>query len=546
MTLRQSTVPSFSLLSSGGLWLLLACFCAALCFRSGIEALLLAWQMPEYSHGPLIPAISAFLFARQYGELPAGMRHVPQGSALPGLALTALALGAGALGALSGIDELVSYALILWCGGILLTAFGWTLGQRFWPAILHLVFMLPLPGLLHFAVTTSLQGFSSSLGVAFVQVMGIPVLLEGNIIDLGSYRLHVAEACSGLRYLFPILSFSYVVAILYQGPVWHRAAILLAAAPVAVLLNALRISIVALLVDLQGPEAAMGLSHLLEGWVVFLACLAVLLGLASTLARLQKPGRRLEDALDLDMAAVGPALQSLRGATASAAFMGAVLLTLAAGMLSPAAYERGSSVILRDPLGLFPETLGAWSIEDWMRLSPAEATALGADDYISAIYEDRDGHGSDGDIELLIAYYEDQSQGGIHSPRICLPGGGWEVDEISVTEIALDGLEIPLTRAVIQKGTTRRLVYYWFEQHGGRSAIDWQAKLALVRGGILHGRTDGALVRLVTPVRPGEGIEQADMRLQDMLAPLMAELNRFVPSAETEEALPEIREIAGS
>jgi hypothetical protein len=60
----------------------------------------------------------------------------------------------------------------------------------------------------------------------FVSLMGVPVFLEGNVINLGVYKLQVAEACSGLRYLFPILSFSYLFAILYRGPMWHKAVLL--------------------------------------------------------------------------------------------------------------------------------------------------------------------------------------------------------------------------------------------------------------------------------------------------------------------------------
>ena len=101
----------------------------------------------------------------------------------------------------------------------------------FWPAVLHLVFMLPLPQFLYWRVNTGLQFLSSELGVSFVRLMDMPVFLDGNVIDLGVYKLMVAEACSGLRYLFPIMSFSYVFAVLYTGPRWHKIVLLLSAVP---------------------------------------------------------------------------------------------------------------------------------------------------------------------------------------------------------------------------------------------------------------------------------------------------------------------------
>jgi exosortase/archaeosortase family protein len=96
----------------------------------------------------------------------------------------------------------------------------------------------------------------------------------------------VAEACSGLRYLFPILSFSYLFAILYRGPLWHKAVLLLAAAPLTVLMNSFRIGMIGVLVHHRGIEHAEGFLHFFEGWVIFGACVAILFLMAWALQRL--------------------------------------------------------------------------------------------------------------------------------------------------------------------------------------------------------------------------------------------------------------------
>ncbi|MEO0613098.1 MAG: archaeosortase/exosortase family protein, partial [Pseudomonadota bacterium] len=87
------------------------------------------------------------------------------------------------------------------------------------------------------------QRMSSELGVAMIQAMNIPVYLSGNVIDLGTYQLAVAEACSGLRYLFPFLSLGFLAAYLFKGTWWQKAIIFLSTIPITILMNSLRIAI---------------------------------------------------------------------------------------------------------------------------------------------------------------------------------------------------------------------------------------------------------------------------------------------------------------
>jgi exosortase len=104
----------------------------------------------------------------------------------------------------------------------------------------------------------------------------VPVFLEGNIIDLGVLRLHVAEACSGLRYLFPIMSFSYIFAVLYRGPMWHKAVLLISAAPITVFMNSVRIAVAGIIAQEYGTDWLDGFTHFFEGWVIFITCVAIL------------------------------------------------------------------------------------------------------------------------------------------------------------------------------------------------------------------------------------------------------------------------------
>jgi exosortase D (VPLPA-CTERM-specific) len=530
MTTTEITRPGAAAPGMMGPALLLAATAAAaVYFQEGIAALLEAWATPEYSHGPLIPILSAFMMLRQMKEVPA--EPGPVADRWPGVAVAAAALLLGLLGKMSGIADFVAYGLILWVAGMVLVSFGWRRGLQFWPPVLHLAFMLPLPGLFYYKLSTNLQFISSEIGILLVQAAGVRAHLDGNIIDLGDYKLHVAEACSGLRYLFPILSFSYLFAVLYRGPMWHKAVLLLSAAPITVLMNSFRIGVVGVMVEHFGIQHAEGFSHFMEGWVIFLACVAILFGLARLLLATRPERIGLIDALDLDASGLGPQIARLGLVRPSAALFAAAALFATAAGAWHAIPERPQPQIVREPLTLFPARFDDWRGAPPQVLTPDIIASLGADDYRSVVYAQP---GARTGVDLFIAWYEDQSRGGIHSPEICLPGSGWEIARIERVDVGPEmGLSepLPVNRAVIQKGLDRVMVYYWFEQYGGRSAWDFAAKINLVLDGARHGRTDGALVRLTTPILPTESDADAEARLRSLLVPALEALPRFVPRA---------------
>lgn len=518
-----------SLLSASGVLVLaIATLAAGWFFSDGLNALLAAWQLPEYSHGPLIPVLSALMFLRELKQFPP--QPGPKSDRWPGVAVLVLAFVIGALGKLARIDDIVAYATIIWVAGILLVSFGWNTGKHFWPPVLHLVYMLPLPGVLYYKLSTSLQMVSSELGVWLLKLLSVPVFLEGNIIDLGVMRLHVAEACSGLRYLFPILSFSYIFAVLYRGPKWHKAVLLISAVPITVFMNSVRIAIAGLIANYYGVEWLEGFTHFFEGWVIFLACIIILFGLARLMLLFHpgKPG--LADALDLDMTGMLSQLGRLRLVRPSPAMITAAGLGLVAVLAWQAVPEARGQAPERSPFANFPRQLGEWRQKGPdERLTQDVERTLGADDYRQATFQNEV---SRMPVGLFMAFYNDQSKGGVHSPEICLPSSGWEIAKLERIDIAPRlGVEggFPLNRAIIQKGESRMMVYYWFQQGSRRVAWDFAAKFYLLADGIRTGQTDGGIVRLTTPMARGESEAQAEARLLDMTRALINPLPRFIP-----------------
>jgi exosortase D (VPLPA-CTERM-specific) len=524
----QGGLPSGGLAVSpaGVLWFLLAIVSALPLFWLGLTGLASEWARPEYSHGPVIPVLSFYMFLREMKFVPPPVQPVTD--RWPGVAVIGAGLTLALLGNLVQIDDLVFYALIVWVGGLVLVCFGWKRGFLFWPAVLHLVFMLPLPQFLYWRINTSLQFLSSEIGVAFVRAMDVPVFLDGNVIDLGVYQLLVAEACSGLRYLFPIMSFSYVFAVLYTGARWHKAVLLLSAVPIAVLMNALRIGVIGVLVDRHGIGQAEGFLHFFEGWVIFLSCIAILFLMVKAMQLLSGDRRPLGEAIDLDFSGLGAELARVRSILPSRALVTAALLTAALSAAWTFAPAREAETAPRDPFALFPLAIDGWEGTP-AALEPAVEVTLGADDYVSAFYR-RPGE-SEG-VDLFLSYYASQTEGSaIHSPEVCLPGAGWEVAAIRPLRVDLPGTpfgSFTLNRVVIQKGLEKQLVWYWFEGRGRHMTNDFAAKFHTVADSMTRGRTDGGLVRLITPI--GEGGEAAaDARLERFLAAGIDRLPRFIP-----------------
>lgn len=510
---------------AGPAWLIAAGLAGVAAFWSGLVSLSEAWSIPEYSHGPIIPLVSAFLFLREMRLVPPVDGPVRDRAA--GVAVLALGLAVGLLGQMVRIPDIVTYGFIVWVAGMVLTCFGLRRGLIFWPSVLHLVFMLPLPQFVYWQVSVYLQLISSQIGVWVIALLGIPVYLDGNIIDLGVYKLQVAEACSGLRYLFPMLSFSYVFALLYRGPLWHKALLLLLAAPITVAMNSFRIGMIGVLVDAYGIGHAEGFLHAFEGWVIFGACVVILFAASAALQRLTADPKPLSETLDVDFDGLGAQLARLRDVPRSGPLVAAACLTAAMALGWAAAPEAARIIPAREPLALFPLEIDGRPASVQTLDREIEAV-LGADDYLSALFLGREGAPP---VDLFIAYYHRQTEGsGIHSPEVCLPTGGWEVSSWRSQPVTLaDGSVIPVNRALIRKGVGRQLVYYWFEQRGRRMTGDYAVKAVTIWDSLTRGRSDGGLVRLVTPLSPTEDESAADARLRDFMAGLAPSLPRFLP-----------------
>jgi exosortase D (VPLPA-CTERM-specific) len=510
---------------SGWAALLVMALLLGLIFKDGLGYLVQTWGVKdEYSYAYFIPLIAAFLVWQKRDVLG---RTTFAGS-WAGAVTVLLGLALFAVGELSTLFIIVQYAFLIALFGAVLAYTGWKPMATLWVALFLLLFMIPLPDFLYIQLSQKLQLISSELGVWVIRLFGISVFLEGNVIDLGSYQLQVVEACSGLRYLFPLMTLGFVAALFFRAPLWQRLTIVLSSVPITVLMNSFRIGVIGVLVDRYGPRQAEGFLHEFEGWVVFMACFTLLFVEMWLIVRLSGDKRPFREIFALELPPSLPKDQRSPPRPAPPqAWFAAVLLAAAVvpALMLP---QRVEAVPVRPDFGTFPLTLEGWS----GRREPLEQMyidALKFTDYIMANYV-RGGHEF---VNFYVSYYDSQRKGeSVHSPRVCLPGGGWVIEDFTqrtVPGVTAGAVPLRVNRVVMSLGSDRQLVYYWFQQRGRIITNEYLVKWFLFWDSLTRNRSDGSMVRLITPVSAGATTERADAVLANFASVLEPRLNRYLP-----------------
>ncbi len=496
-------------------------------FKNSLYEMITTWiDVEEYGHGFFIPVISVYFLWMRRGEL----KFVEQlKDSLPGLLVVIMGLLLFVLGDLATLKIIEQYAFIITVTGIFLIAFGLPGLHVGAVPLLFLIFMVPFPPFIMNNLSSKLQLVSSWLGVEFIRACDIMVYLEGNVIDLGSYKLQVVDACSGLRYLFPLASLSFLCAYLFKGPVWQKILIFLSSAPLTIFMNSFRIGVIGIMVDNWGTKMAEGFLHDFEGWIVFLFCMALLFLEMWLFSRLS--GRKVA----FNELVLIPSEWSDKGTQPKSEVVYNKSIFLLISILFCAAitsnYIQGREDIIptRKAFLTFPLHLGKWQgRNDYLTQNYLDGLKL--TDYTIINYVSPE---SSANVNFYSAYYQSQRKGvSVHSPKGCIPGDGWQITQfgqITIPDIKLEGNAIEANRAIIQKGSSRQLVYYWFQQRGRSITNEYLVKWYLFYDAIAMNRTDGSLIRLVTNVGESEDINVADQRLQNFMKDVVTELPAYIP-----------------
>ncbi len=255
-------------------WIHLVWFGAllALCYAPVLLRMGNDWIIDEdMGHGFFVPAVSAYLIWLRRDEL-LSTSYKPY---MPGLILVALG-GLQLMAATLGVELfLARSAFLVSLVGTVLTLGGLKLVKDLAFPLFLLIFMIPLPAIIYSQITFPLQILASQIAEKALMAVGIPVLRDGNILELPSQRLSVVEACSGIRSLLSLSFLSLVYGFFFDNKLWMRWLLLILTVPIAISANAFRVTVTGILSEVN-PELASGLFHSLEGWVIFMIALVLL------------------------------------------------------------------------------------------------------------------------------------------------------------------------------------------------------------------------------------------------------------------------------
>lgn len=242
------------------------------CYGPLLWGLVRQWATDEdMSHGFFVPLVAGFIAWRRRSDLV-----TPAKPNYWGLFLVAWGAAQMLIGTLAAQLFLARTAFLISLAGTVLFAGGTRAVRVLAFPLLLLMFLFPIPAIIYARVTLPLQLFASSVAETILSVCGVPVMRDGNVLELASQRLSVVEACSGMRSLLSLGFLAMVYAYFFDKTLWVRWLLLAATIPIAIAANALRVTLTGFICEYRA-DLAQGFLHVFEGWVLFVAAFLLLI-----------------------------------------------------------------------------------------------------------------------------------------------------------------------------------------------------------------------------------------------------------------------------
>lgn len=445
---------------------------------------------PSYSFALLLPFVAGYLAYRRLRE----DRVRAETLIRPDIGGVLVVLGGCALlvvGDLTTIVFLSRLSFLVMVAGLIVTFLGLRAMRRFAFPYGILFFGLPLPALIYLPLTFKLQLLSSVLATHILHLGGVFVLREGNVLVLKNVSLEVVEACAGLHSVFALAALACIVGYLFLRSPMRRVLLVISAIPIAIGLNAVRITAAAIAANLWGPAAAEGFTHASMGIAIFAIGTLLILFI----------GRELVSPVRTPKADATPAHSVWTSSAAPAAIP--VLVVIAILLVTFAAHREGVRTVksepLREPLAEFPRDIGNWHGSD-IALTESQFSSLGTRDVLMREYSDGP---HDAPVLMHVAYYPRQQQRStMHSPLHCIPGSGWEVERRKIAPLRFGefGRPFAANEVLFGRENDRILVLYWYLEQGAPQASEFRGAFKTMWDSAIEGRSYGCLIRFSTPV----------------------------------------------
>jgi exosortase len=247
------------------------------------------WHDPNFSHGFFVPLFSALVIWQERRKLA----ELPLRPSWSGLAVAALAMCILVVGQMGAELFLSRFSLLILLAGLIVLFSGWMYFRALMFPWAFLILMIPIPTVVFNQITFPLQLLASRVSGLILPMLGVPVLREGNVINLPAMALEVAEACSGIRSLMSLVALAIIYGYLMEKRLWVRWILAFASVPIAVAANSVRIIGTGLLVQYWDPEKAEAYFHASWGWIIFVISLVMLYALHGLITvSLQKAGAK--------------------------------------------------------------------------------------------------------------------------------------------------------------------------------------------------------------------------------------------------------------
>lgn len=498
------------------------------------------WSDENYSHGLLVPIVIALIIWQERERLKRQFKAPEAGF---GIAIVLIGISlflAGTLGA-ELFTQRLSLAVVI--AGTVVYFSGRRILRFLLVPFLLLLLSFPIPQIILNKITFPLQLLATRAAAQGLSIFGISSSRKGNVIDLvpigasAPVSLEVVEACSGIRSLVTLITLAVILVYFSRTPVggasneidlpfyknfdfWRGAFLMVLAVPIALITNAARIFFTGFATYLYGSEVLESWWHDAFGWLTFLIAFVILL-LANSIARKLVANRHVYSLSDQ----AGRWNHLARTSYARVIVLLAILLT--GGVLINWLQIRTETAVERLPLEEFPVRLGeAFRPSSDKRFSPATEEVLRASDYVFRDYIDPPRR-----FNLYIGYYTSQRSGATyHSPQNCLPGSGWIMSEgMNVEIMSPEGRRILANRYIVQNSKSRHIMIYWYQGRGRTTASEYWDKLYTVVDSVTRGRSDGSIVRIMTPVYANEDDEIAFNAAKVLSGNVADSLSAFVP-----------------